>query len=274
VSIKHMEQAGDTEGMDPTKKLVLMALCDDASKDTRVAYPGMEKLRRWSGRSERRVVELVEELIRDGLLARKAFAFPGRHAEFIVYPTDEELAALDEHDPRLNASRRRPPRKRKPRTQPVDNSTGMGAAPRVRSDENGRDIDTNGRDPGRVPPVSTPLLNTSDGPVPDVTTDREALAGGTGPKPSPKTVSDTAGKPLSLIRVREAVGPMVQEMSEKALAAGARRILDRGLRKHRSIDDPTGYVIAALRNPRDGLEQLSDIWADDVALSRVGAAGY
>ena len=261
MSIKHLEQAGDMPDLDPTKKLVLMALADDASKDNRIAYPGMEKLRRWSGRSERRVTELIEDLIRDGHLARRSFAHPGHRAEYIVFPTDTELTELDELDERLNQSRKRAPRRRKP----VDNSPGMPATGRAHRNQNARDISQNARDSYRVPPVSTPVgLNTD--PVPEVTQETDIHSHGTGPSITPATVSATAGHPLNTADVFAAAGRSLPDtFTDAMLEQLAAEILGRSRSR---VIDPTGYVIRALRSRADnGIDRGKWlIRADEIAL--------
>lgn len=244
MSVHHMEKAGEIPGMDPTKKLVLMAICDDASKDNRISYPGMEKLQLWSSRSERRVKELVEDLIRDGHLARRNFAHPGRRAEYIVFPSDDELSALDEVDARLNASRKKPKRARKP----VDNSTEMGATGRTLDSENGGGISTNGGGPDRPPPVSTPN-NSFYGPVPAESHQTAAVDNhrtGPNPHPKPTALSATHGQPLSPADVFASVGHhlpttfddvALEQLATEILARAASRVLD-----------PTAYVIRTIRN--------------------------
>ena len=243
MSVHHMEKAGEIPGMDPTKKLVLMAICDDASKDNRISYPGLQKLTLWSSRSERRVKELVEDLIRDGHLARRNFAHPGRRAEYIVFPTDAELAELDETDERLNASRKKPKRHR----QPVDNSPGMGATGRTLPSDNGGDISQNGGDPDRPPPVSTPK-NSSSSPVPTESPETSAVDNrGTGPKsPNPNALSSTHGKPLSPPDVFAAVGRQLPDtFDDEALEILAAEILGKAASR---VLDPTAYVIVTIRS--------------------------
>jgi len=242
MSVHHMEKAGEIPGMDPTKKLVLMAICDDASKDNRISYPGLQKLTLWSSRSERRVKELVEDLIRDGYLARRNFAHPGRRAEYIVFPTDAELAGLDEADERLNASRKKPKRARKP----VDNSLGMGATGRPPGSENGGDISQNGGGPDRTPPVSTPKNSSS--PVPAESPETAAVDNhGTGPKPpNPKALNATHGKPLSPPDVFAAVGKQLPDtFDDAALEHLASEILAKSASR---VLDPTAYVITTIRS--------------------------
>ncbi|WP_449408039.1 hypothetical protein [Microbacterium maritypicum] len=246
MSVFHMEKAGEIAGMDPTKKLVLMAICDDASKDTRISYPGLQKLTLWSSRSERRVKELVEDLIRDGHLARRNFAHPGRRAEYIVFPTDDELTALDSVDARLNASRKKPKRPRKSATPPVDNSPGMGATGRTSPVENGGDISQNGGDLGRTPPVSTPKNYL--GPVPAESPETQPVDNHrTGPTaPTPRALSVTAGKPFAAADVFASVGHRLPSTFDDAgLELLAAEILSRAKAR---VLDPTAYVIATIRS--------------------------
>lgn len=237
-----MERAGEIAGMDPTKKLVLMAICDDASKDNRISYPGMEKLTLWSSRSERRVKELVEDLIRDGHLARRNFAHPGRRAEYIVFPTDAELTALDETDERLNASRKKPKRPRKP----VDNSPEMGATGRTLESENGGGISQNGGGPDRPPPVSTPK-NSID-PVPAESHQPASVDNSRTGQNTPPVIpkSPTHGKPFAPEDVFASVGHRLPiTFDDVALERLAAEILSRAATR---VLDPTAYVIRTVRN--------------------------
>lgn len=254
MSVHHLEKAGELPAMDPTKKLVLMAICDDASKDTRVAYPGLDKLTLWSGRSERRVKELVEDLVRDGYLARRRFAYRGKRAEYIVFPTDAELLELDEFDEKLNAARKKPRRRR----EPVDNSAGKGAARRIPASENGGGIPSNGGDPDRPPPVSTPK-NSSTGPVPEVTSDgpvdNSDRTGQASSGVTPRALSRTHGLPLQPADVFASCG---HQLPDNLDDAGLQQLADEIIAKASSrVLDPTAYVIRALR-----IRGLSDDLAD------------
>jgi hypothetical protein len=74
------------EDMEPSKKLALMAFADSADKLTRVAFPGLDRVMKWSGRKRSRAMELIAELCDDGKLKRKATGHKGRQAEYWVYP--------------------------------------------------------------------------------------------------------------------------------------------------------------------------------------------
>ncbi|MBW9095162.1 hypothetical protein JNB62_15860 [Microbacterium jejuense] len=256
MSIHHLEQAAEID-LHATTKLVLMALCDDASKETRVAHPGMQKMLTWSGAKERRVQQIVDELIGRGLVARTAFAFPGRRAEFLVFPTPAEYSQLDEIDPRLNAG------------HPVDNPSEMGAVGCGRPNaglENGCNLHANGCNPDCTPPVSTPLTIT--GQVPEVPTDANALAAGTGPKPTPATVSATYGHPLHHADVFASVGTWLPSTFDDAqLDALADEII--AAARPARVFDPTAYVIQTIRNTVRTDERRRGRWlirADEIAL--------
>lgn len=252
MSIHHLEQAAELD-LHATTKLVLMALCDDASKETRVAHPGMQKMLTWSGAKERRVQQIIDELIVRGLIARTAFAFPGRRAEFLVFPTADEYALLDIRDARLNAG------------HPVDNPSEMGAVD-CGPDSNGCNPEPNGCNPDCIPPVSTPLNSSS--PVPYVTTDANALAEGTGPKPTPSTFSATYGKPLVPADVFAAVGEWLPRTFDDAQLEQLADEIVAGARPAR-VFDPTGYVIQAIRNTVRNDERRRGRWlirADEIAL--------
>ena len=116
MSIRHLEDAANLE-MNPTRKLVFMALCDDANKLNRRTYPGMEKLLTWSGVSRPSVHRHINALCDDGLLLQVGRGMPGRRSEYIVFPTDEDRAkhALPDDDGAdLEAT-----------DEPVDNPSGM-----------------------------------------------------------------------------------------------------------------------------------------------------
>lgn len=70
-----------------SKKLVLMCIADSANMGDRVGFPGHDAISAWSGiKSRSRVLELIAELIAEGLLVRKAYGVKGRRAEYAVFP--------------------------------------------------------------------------------------------------------------------------------------------------------------------------------------------
>ena len=85
MSIHHLSLAGNLP-MPAAKKLLFMAICDDASSENGHAFPGMDKLAAWSGlKSKSRILELIAELIDEGYLARIESGHKGRRAVFQVY---------------------------------------------------------------------------------------------------------------------------------------------------------------------------------------------
>lgn len=264
MSIHHLEQAAELE-LHATTKLVLMALCDDASKETRVAHPGVKKLLTWSGAKERRVQQIIDELIAAGYVARSAFAYPGRRAEFIVYPTLEEYDELDAKDPRLNVG------------HPVDNSSEMGAVGCGRS-ENGCNQEPNGCNPDCTPPVSTPQTDidqvteaTTDEPV-----DNSAASGRDGrgsPKPTPKNLATLRGHGISTPDIFASVGRILAPT----------RIDDEGLMRlaieivgvsPTNVVNPTAYVVTQIRDSRSQHEWVARAWviAGEIHLERAAKA--
>lgn len=78
--------AAYVEDLDPTVKLVLMAVADSADEHTLEAAPGLPKLRAWSGRSKSQALRIVEALEAAGYLARVEAGRAGRRAVYRVFP--------------------------------------------------------------------------------------------------------------------------------------------------------------------------------------------
>lgn len=101
MSIHHLSLAGNLP-MPAAKKLIFMAICDDASSENGHAFPGMDKLGSWSGlKSKSRILELIAELIDEGYLARVESGHKGRRAVFQVYA---QIACCPLHGPILPLS--------------------------------------------------------------------------------------------------------------------------------------------------------------------------
>lgn len=101
MSIEHIVTAAQMP-LPQGQKLVLMAIADDASRDTRRAYPGHQKMMLWSDTGERRVAQILEELIARQLVARVSLGYEGRRSEYLIFPTSDEIDALDAKNPALN----------------------------------------------------------------------------------------------------------------------------------------------------------------------------
>ena len=68
------------------QKLALMKIADSADDETRLARPGMRRLRAWVGVGEKRAITLVTELIERGLVERVSVGKAGRAAVYKVFP--------------------------------------------------------------------------------------------------------------------------------------------------------------------------------------------
>ncbi|MFE6186484.1 hypothetical protein ACFQ6U_18875 [Streptomyces sp. NPDC056465] len=82
------------------QKLALMKICDSADDETRLARPGMRRLRAWVGVSKSRCTTIVTELVAKGLVERVSVGRIGRAAVYRVFPlgvpaipSNEELDA-------------------------------------------------------------------------------------------------------------------------------------------------------------------------------------
>lgn len=98
MSIHHMERAAGLE-MPATRKLIFMALCDDADRETGVAYPGMEKLLTWAGCGKSQAHEHLAALIEDGYVERVEAGRRGHRATYRVFAA---VACCSEHQPVLS----------------------------------------------------------------------------------------------------------------------------------------------------------------------------
>lgn len=69
-----------------SKKLALLAMADSADKLTRVAVPGLERIQTWANVGKSQALNLIAELVKDGLIVRKSAGRKGHMAEFWVLP--------------------------------------------------------------------------------------------------------------------------------------------------------------------------------------------
>lgn len=168
MSIHHLERAAHLR-MPATKKLVFMAMCDDADKRTGLAMPGIEKVMEWAGCGKSQALGYVAALIEEGYLERVEAGHRGRRAVFRVFA---EIPCCIEHDVRngsgtpdpvdefstaVNASGQ-------PDPISVDNS-GMGPGIRTHNARKGPERVRKGsgsyRTPSQPPnsPLSSPLFS-------------------------------------------------------------------------------------------------------------------
>ena len=85
MSVHLIECAAELK-LKPQQKLVLLCFADSASRDTRVAYPGLDQLMTWSGLGRSRVFEVLKELTELGLIRQRASGHRGRRSEYLVFP--------------------------------------------------------------------------------------------------------------------------------------------------------------------------------------------
>lgn len=82
----HFTECAALTALPPAKKLALMACCDSADKDTRIAMPGFDTIQQWSGLKRSQAYDVIAELVALGYLARRSGGRAGRRAEFYVFP--------------------------------------------------------------------------------------------------------------------------------------------------------------------------------------------
>lgn len=263
MSIQHLEAAAELD-LHATSKLVLMALADDANKLTRITYPGQEKLILWSGAKPRRVQGIIQELIDARLLARLQSGQPGRKAEFLIFPTDEEIAELEAKKVAALALKLGV-------LPPVDNSKNVDATGCTHF-SNGCNKSNNGCTLGCTPPVRPPLTDLIPSSFStDVTRavdnsqadDREISHKNF---PTPAAVFGT--RTIDQVALASSVGDIFADtgVTDDELHTLAVRILAKAAG---AVTNPTKYVVAAIR--REPL--LHQAAAIDMVATRHEAGG-
>jgi len=281
MAIQHLENAA-MEPLHPGAKLVLMAIADDANRETRIAYPGTKKLAAWADCSEDRIPGLLQELICRQLIARRTQGRRGRRTEYIVFPTAEEIEQLDALNPALNNvspsvikrvmkqdAKRAEQHAATTKTgadQPVDNESERVITGRPFSGVRVI-LDSPQGHPGMTPPVinlpSTPESSTeshhSDADVDDETPTQH-------PAPKPHV-----GRPLDLVAITTAEGRWFARLglTEVGIAVLATEILARAAT---AVVDPTAYVIHSIKHSRPEWEHVAyEIGATDGRVVTEGA---
>jgi hypothetical protein len=82
----HLVSCAAESALRPAEKLVLMCFADSASKETGVAYPGLDDVMTWSTLGKRQTLAVIAKLVDGGFLQRRGGAHRGRRAEFLVFP--------------------------------------------------------------------------------------------------------------------------------------------------------------------------------------------
>lgn len=225
----------------PNEKIVLLALADCENDETLRCDPSQSFIAKKASVSERQVRDMLTKLEDRGLIARtrRGSTAGGRRSD------DFRLAC---------------------RPEPVDNS-GLPADPAgwvTGRNEGGYRQTSAGIENRKEPEVTT-------GPVPNATTDADALAEGTGPNPS--TVSRTFGKPLDVVDILAAIGDWLPlTFDDTQVHILAKEILD-----HAGVHvlDPTAYVITTIRNTVKDNERRRGRWllrADEIGLEHIALA--
>lgn len=281
MAIQWLEQAAN-EVLQPAPKLVLMAIADDANRETRIAYPGAKKMAAWADCGEDRVTDILRELICRQLIARRSKAYRGRRAEYIVFPTDEEFEALDAKDATLNhVSQRVIDRVKKQDAKRLEAQT--------EPDETTSDqpVDNDEESPVYTPPfseespVQDPLMpgvqTHPSRDLPPVTTQQSSTEGhhsapvdnaksrpGIIPSPKPQTI-----RPLDLVAITTSSARLLAPtgITENGIAALAEEILEHAATV---VLDPTAYVIGTLRRDSHEWQRRAYHLATQPALAEIG----
>ncbi|MFF2274185.1 hypothetical protein ACFVTX_18065 [Agromyces sp. NPDC058136] len=268
MAIQHLENAA-MEPLHPAAKLVLMAIADDANRETRIAYPGSAKLAAWADCSEERVPGILQELICRQLIARRSKGRRGRRTEYIVFPTSEEFEQLDALDPTLNNvspsvikkvmeqdtkraekatkidAKRAPKDDETASDQPVDNAETRVAPERpyfgVRVARDARKGRT-----GATPPVSTPVSTTESS---TESHHSAAVDNDETPTQHPAPKPHASGRPLDLIAIATAEARWFDRLGldEHDIETLAAEILDCAATV---VLDPTSYVLGSIKRSR------------------------
>lgn len=84
MAIHHIECAALAD-LPPSRKLVFMAICDSANKDTGLGFPGFDTIQAWSGLGKSQVQANIAILIKDGWVSRVTAGRRGARAVFRVF---------------------------------------------------------------------------------------------------------------------------------------------------------------------------------------------
>ncbi|MBX3435936.1 MAG: hypothetical protein KF861_00375 [Planctomycetaceae bacterium] len=253
MSIHHIEQAAELN-MRPAMKLALMAVCDDASKDTRVAYPGLEKVMLWSGLGQRAALNVLKQLRDENYILRLGGGYPGRRVEYLVFPTVEEIESITEY------------------LQAVDNSEIKGAPPSTHSVLKGAEKLRMGAPPC-TPTVLTPVKDLKNSSSVDNHTAVDNPPGDDKFSSHPplgireRFRRRRLRNQLDIDRLQELTDGMYDEFPEqdraRLLLMQAYEVLGVPAMKGVAVSDPTAYVSAALNRDRPSwVKRAHRLWVD------------
>lgn len=248
MSIHHLERAALLP-LQATRKLVLMALCDDADKTTGVAMPGIEAVMQWAGCGRSQAQEHLAALIEAGYVERVSAGARGRRAEFRVFA---RVACCAEHEPTAPVVASGEPDPTTSTPEPVDNP-----APETTPEPN-----ASGKGPERVRLASgldrTPLLtpqppNQGEGssPTSPAAVDNSRPSplddlGGRLPDPMPLTRPDRC-RAHQLVDIAPPCGAckdarLAEERRQAAALAAVRAVAERRERAPACPEHPGGRV--------------------------------
>ena len=224
------------------KKLAFMAICDDASEDTRVSYPGLNKVMKWSGLTKSAAQAVIRELRREGYIYRLGGGYSGRRTEYLVFPTSAEVTALDAF---LGA---------------VDNSEKKGAALSAQQVLKGAEKLGKGAG-GSAPPLNTPLIDLTKSPSVDNHRGRRAQPRGDGGIDQQQRLGPIGNlrrrrlrRELDTDRLAELVEGLYADFPvderPRLLLAQAYQVLGYPAGKGIRVTDPTAYVATAMNRDR------------------------
>ncbi len=123
MSMHHVERAAVLP-MLAARKLVFMAICDAADKDTGLGFPGFDSMQEWSGVGKSQVHEHIAALIEDGYIERVQAGRRGRRAVFRVFA---QVACCEFHDPAYGGSGTPDPSRRRSESGQPDPNADLGS---------------------------------------------------------------------------------------------------------------------------------------------------
>lgn len=85
MSMRHVVWVFDNaDDLNPSQKLMLLAIADGANEKTSLSFPGLNKLMKRTGTKKRNALRLISQLEEKGYLRQVEAAKPGRRAAWIV----------------------------------------------------------------------------------------------------------------------------------------------------------------------------------------------
>jgi hypothetical protein len=153
----HLLECAAHTNLPASKKLALMAIADDADKESRVGRAGLDAVMAWSGLKKSRALEVIAELVTEGFLRRESGGYIGHRAEFMVFP--DGCCAL--HGPTRKGSAR-PDASPKPKGSAPSDANGSATADPQPEQEGPIEGPTEGPTATAPAPGRSPNENGSD----------------------------------------------------------------------------------------------------------------